>query len=123
MGFFSRSAQKEVFPWTDLISEEQLNDVLSTPGTAFFLFKHSTRCSISTMAKTRFEREWEAPEMPFQLLYLDLLNYRSISDKIESLTGVTHQSPQLIVWKDGKVAYHSSHSAIHAKESIEALTI
>lgn len=122
MGFFSGSAKKEAFPWTELVSQEQLTEVLSTPGTAVFLLKHSTRCSISTMAKNRFERDWEAPTTPFQLVYLDLLNHRDLSARIEELTGVVHQSPQLIVWKDGKVIYHNSHNAINAKESIEAIT-
>lgn len=123
MGLFSHSTPKETFPWTELTSEEQLNEILAAPGKALFFFKHSTRCSISEMAKSRFEREWESPETPFQLLYLDLLNHRDVSGKIEELTGIQHQSPQLIVWRNGKVIYHSSHNAIRAKQSIEALTI
>lgn len=122
MGLFSRSTPKEHFPWTTLTSEEQLTEALSASDKAIFLFKHSTRCTISEMAKNRFEREWTNPEEAFELLYLDLLEYRTISNKIEELTGVQHQSPQLIVWKNGKVIYNNSHNGIQAKESVEALT-
>ncbi len=121
MGFFSRSSA-EVFPWEALTSEEQLQDALNNNTEAVFLFKHSTRCNISSMAKSRFEREWKTPDFPFRLLYLDLLNYRPVSSKIEELTGVRHESPQLIVVKDGEVKYHKSHNAISAVESIEAVT-
>lgn len=122
MGLFSRSTANEKFPWVDLISETQLDDSLNSEDIVF-IFKHSTRCSISVMAKNRFEREWTTPDFPFQLLYLDLLNYRSVSNKIEELTGVQHQSPQLIVVSSGKIIYHNSHNAISAKESIESITM
>lgn len=121
MGFFSRSSA-EVFPWEALTSEEQLQDAFNNSEEVVFIFKHSTRCNISSMAKSRFEREWKTPDFPFRLLYLDLLNYRPVSGKIEELTGVQHESPQLIVVKDGEVKYHNSHNAISAQESIEAVT-
>lgn len=123
MGLFSRSIQKNSFPWTELTSEEQLKEALSIPDKAIFLFKHSTRCNISEMVKNRFERDWINPESAVELYYLDLLNHRNISDKIEELTGIQHQSPQLIIWKDGKVIYHTSHNAIQVRESIAALTL
>lgn len=122
MGFFSRSTANKSFPWIELTSEDQLNESLTSTD-VIFIFKHSTRCSISVMAKSRFEREWATPDFSFQLLYLDLLNYRSVSNKIEELTGVPHQSPQLIVINSGKVIYQQSHNAISAKESIEAITL
>lgn len=123
MGFFSRSSDKQSTPWEDLTSEQQLTDALASQDTAVFLFKHSTRCSISTMAKSRFEREWVNPDFPFKLFYLDLLTYRPISSKIEEVTGVQHQSPQLIVVKNEHVYYSESHSAISAVDGIQSLTI
>jgi len=122
MGFFSRSSEKQLVPWEDLTSEQQLIDAVNATDIAVFIFKHSTRCSISTMAKSRFEREWNTPDFQFKLFYLDLLTYRSISNKIEELTGVQHQSPQLIVVNNGKVVYSESHSAISATDSIQSLT-
>jgi bacillithiol system protein YtxJ len=119
MGIFSSTA-KASFPWKELTSEEQLMEALNTKDVAVFIFKHSTRCSISSMAKTRFEREWSIPEFPFELLYLDLLNFRSVSNKIAEVTGVMHQSPQLIVCKNGEVLYNDSHSGIDAQKSIES---
>ena len=79
------------------------------------LFKHSTRCSISTMAKNRFEREWSVPKEKADVYYLDLIAYRPISNKIADLFNVTHQSPQAILVKNGEVVYHDSHNGISAE--------
>ena len=79
------------------------------------LFKHSTRCSISTMAKNRFEREWSLPKEKADVYYLDLIAYRPISNKITDLFNVTHQSPQAILVKNGEVVYHDSHNGISAQ--------
>jgi len=77
------------------------------------LFKHSTRCSISSMAKNRLERGWDFEEGQGPTMYLlDLIAYRPISNAIASELGVIHESPQLILLKNGKVVMYSSHSAI-----------
>mgnify|MGYP003394247348 CR=1 FL=1 len=109
--------------WLQLIAEEQLMDVnlLSQKSSvkAIVLLKHSTRCSISTMALNRLERSWKLPEKEVPTYILDLLNYRGISAKIEKLYGVMHESPQILVIKNGKCIYTSSHSDINVP-AIEA---
>lgn len=98
--------------WQNLTSEQQFLDLLSNEP-LFAIFKHSTRCSISSMAKNRLEREWN---LDFPAYYLDLLNYRTISNLIAEKSGVEHQSPQLIVFQHGKVIYQASHNAIIVDE-------
>jgi bacillithiol system protein YtxJ len=77
------------------------------------IFKHSTRCSISRMALKQFENEFDFPEKvtPY---FLDLIAFREISNDIASRFGVQHQSPQLILIKNGKAVYNVSHSDIDA---------
>ncbi|TAH42644.1 MAG: bacillithiol system redox-active protein YtxJ [Bacteroidetes bacterium] len=86
------------------------------------LFKHSTRCSISTGALSRLERKWETETgkkvTPY---FLDLIRYRQLSDAIAIQTGVQHESPQLIVLHKGKVLYSASHNGIVYDEIIESL--
>ncbi len=101
--------------WISITSEEQIKDLL-TSQQVFAVFKHSTRCSISSMVKNRLERDW-ASDAP--VYYLDLLSYRNVSDLIAQLSGVVHESPQIIVFKDGKAAFDASHTAIAADEVIE----
>lgn len=94
--------------WITLNSEQQFLDLLASEP-LFAVFKHSTRCSISSMAKSRFEREYN---LDFPVYYLDLIQYRPISNLIASKSGVEHQSPQLIVFQNGKPIYNASHSGI-----------
>ena len=94
--------------WENLTSEQQFSDLLVNQA-LFAVFKHSTRCNISSMVKNRVEREWN---LDFPVYYLDLLNYRSVSNFIASATNIEHESPQLIVFQNGKAIYNGSHSAI-----------
>lgn len=98
--------------WETLNTEQQFLELLKQTPT-FAIFKHSTRCSISAMAKSRVEREWN---YDFPIYYLDLLNYRPISNLIAVQSGIEHASPQLIVFENGKQVYNASHSAIAVEE-------
>lgn len=114
MGFFSKAPKKEALPWIQLSSVEQLSDVLhNVKDKPVLLFKHSTRCSISSMALNGFERNWSG-DVECELYYLDLLKHRDISQKIAELTGVVHQSPQAIVIKGKEIVYEATHSGIDA---------
>ena len=101
--------------WIDLTSEEQLNQVNEQSNTQpVVIFKHSTRCSISIMAKGRLERETAPDNVPFY--YLDLLNHRNISNKIAEKYSVHHESPQILVIKNGECTYDESHNGISMKD-------
>lgn len=79
------------------------------------IFKHSTRCSISRYSLKQFENEFDLEDriIPY---YLDLLNHRDISNAIAERFGVFHQSPQIIVIKDGKAIFDTSHESIDARK-------
>jgi bacillithiol system protein YtxJ len=100
--------------WTAMTDIAQLNEIATSEKPAA-IFKHSTRCSISRMALKQFENEFdsEAEVTPY---FLDLLEHRDISNEIAAKFGVYHQSPQLIVIKNGKAVYDASHSEIDAGE-------
>ena len=120
MGIFSFGS-KSNFDWIDLNSSEQLNEIIEqSTEKPVLLFKHSTRCSISAMAKNRFESEWELNNEVCPTYYLDLITFRPISNEIAEKTGVEHQSPQVIVLKNKEVIYQASHNGIDAK-AIQAL--
>ena len=95
---------------TDLKQLEHLKE--SSFQDPILFFKHSTRCSISLMALNRFEREWNNKTV--KSYFLDLLNYREVSNQIANLFEVEHQSPQVLLIKDGVCVYHTSHNAINA---------
>ncbi|MBL7713048.1 MAG: bacillithiol system redox-active protein YtxJ [Chitinophagaceae bacterium] len=78
------------------------------------IFKHSTRCSISMMAKGRLERA-EAPES-VDFYYLDLLSYRPVSAKVAEVFSVHHESPQVLLIKNGECTYEETHNGISMED-------
>ena len=106
--------------WKNLSSEADLQTAIAASNSKnVVLFKHSTRCSISSMAKSRLERGWNISEAEADIYYLDLIQFRNVSNAIATNLGVQHQSPQVILLRNGKAIYNASHSAIDA-QSIKA---
>ena len=104
----NKEQPKSSINWIPLTEINQLDEIIANSNTKYqAIFKHSTRCGISSGVLRQFERQENIDEVDFY--YLDLLSYRSISDEIATRFGVLHQSPQLIVLKDGLVTTHGSH--------------
>jgi len=103
--------------WLSLTSEEQLNEIKSNSSRPSVIFKHSTRCSISATALSRLERSWNKQEVDgIDFYFLDLLNHRPVSSKVEDIFGVQHQSPQVLVIQNGACIYNASHLGISYNE-------
>lgn len=83
------------------------------------IFKHSTRCSISKMVLSRFERENKGISM--NAFFLDLLMYRDISNQISEDYDIKHESPQLLIIKGGQCIAHANHNAINQLDLSEYL--
>jgi bacillithiol system protein YtxJ len=102
--------------WIELTDLGQLNEIMDlSHEQPVVIFKHSTRCSISRMALKQFENEFDL-EGSITPYFLDLLNHRDISQEIATRFDVYHQSPQLLLIKEGKSIYDASHSDIDAVE-------
>lgn len=102
--------------WIPLTESEQLQEIKSSPNKSI-IFKHSTRCSISMMAKKRLEMEAVLIPQEVPVYYLDLLNHREISNTIAEIFQVVHQSPQLLVIKNGDCVFEASHGEISGAEA------
>jgi bacillithiol system protein YtxJ len=101
--------------WITLNSLEQLELIKEkSTTTPQIIFKHSTRCSISSMALSRLERADTVPAADFY--YLDLIANRNISNSIAEIFDVYHQSPQILLIKNGECIYDESHSGISMDE-------
>lgn len=101
--------------WNALNTEEILDEVKVVSTTRpVILFKHSTRCSISSMAKNRVEKI--PNDTPALFYYLDLLNYRGLSNKIAEVYSLPHESPQVLLIVNGECVYEESHNGINAQD-------
>jgi len=105
--------EKKVAPWIPLTSMEQLAGIKEkSTMKAQVIFKHSTTCGISRMVINRFNEDYDILSGDLDLYYLDLHSFRPLSNKVEELFQVRHESPQLLVVKNGEVVAHESHSGI-----------
>lgn len=113
--FSSTPTSQSVFDWGSLTDLQQLEEVISNSyERTVVVFKHSTRCSISRFALSRFENEFRFTKEEILPFYLDLLSFREISNELAHRFDVEHQSPQIIVIKNGKAIYAASHENIDA---------
>ena len=124
MGFFDKFkserdiAKEEIktVPWIELTDVGTLDEIARiSHEKPVAILKHSTRCGISRMVLRQFEKDYNLNEDQVELYFLDLLNHREVSNKIASKFNVPHQSPQLIIIKDGKVVHDASHNAVSAE--------
>jgi bacillithiol system protein YtxJ len=111
-----KALKESKMDWNELTDLGQLDEILFISNEKpVAIFKHSTRCSISRMALKQFENEFNSADKvtPY---FLDLIAHRDISNAIANRFDITHQSPQLLLIKDGKAIYNVSHSDIDAEE-------
>ena len=108
--------------WIPLESVDQVNQIVErSKEKPCVIFKHSTRCSISSMAKFRLEGDWDISENEIEAYYLDLIAHRDVSNYISEELSVYHESPQIILIKNGEVTYDASHLDITVDELKECL--
>lgn len=99
---------------------DQLEGIKNKQGFSL-IFKHSTRCSISMMAKRRFEMDWDSLPADMPVYFLDLIQHRDISNKIAQDFSVHHESPQMLVIKDGECILDQSHGSISVDEAMSVM--
>lgn len=107
--------------WRTISSQEDLEEAIATSLTRdVIIFKHSTTCSISHMVKLRLESSWSFTNevLPY---YLDLKQYRTVSNEIAERFNVAHESPQILLIRKGECIYDASHFDISVDELKETL--
>ncbi len=99
--------------WKNLSDEGQLNQIIKDSfEKGIVIFKHSTRCGTSAMAKHMLESAWDFGRDELDFYYLDIFAHRPISNLIAKKFKVVHHSPQIIIIKNGEAAYDTSHHNI-----------
>ncbi len=114
-GDTSTNQEKGALPWQQLNSLDQLEQIeQDSKAKPVAIFKHSTSCGISRMALRSFESEYDIDASMLDLYFLDLKAYREVSNEVANHFEVQHQSPQLILIKNGTAVYNESHGSISA---------
>ncbi|MCL1674904.1 bacillithiol system redox-active protein YtxJ [Elizabethkingia meningoseptica] len=118
MGIFDLFKNKEELkgsPWHIIESEAELKQAIEESyHHKVAIFKHSTRCFISKMVLKNFETGLRNSTLSdYKFYYLDLLQFKPLSNKISEDLMIRHESPQIIVLEDGKAIYNASHENIN----------
>ena len=104
--------------WIPLTTEDQLSQLIEKSASVpQAIFKHSSGCSTSVMVLNRLERSSITDNIDFN--FLDLLTYRNISNKVASDFNVIHESPQILLIRNGECVYDESHLGINIDELAE----
>ncbi len=106
--------------FTPLENEEQLSEIKKAKGYNV-IFKHNTTCPISKSVRRQFEEEADTLPEVSSVYFLDLLANRNLSDAIAEEFNVKHESPQLLLIKDGRCTYNKSLYDISAEGTAEAI--
>ncbi len=122
MGLFKRlfgdvseeaTSVRKSLNWIPLNEPDHLDQILERSELRpQIIYKHSTTCGISSMVLNMFIRAYDFEEDKADLYFLDIHQYRNISNALAERTGVRHESPQLIIIRNGEVLVHTSHGAI-----------
>lgn len=111
--FWKKSEPKEGVNWNQLSSEAQIESLIEeSKDQPILIYKHSIRCGISSMVLERLERTWTSVDNPIKPYILDLISFRDVSNAVAQTFGVYHESPQVILIKDGKAIYNASHMQV-----------
>ncbi len=106
--------------WIPITSKEQIEEIKNLSNhKPQLIFKHSTRCSISSIAKSRLEKSL-APE-GVDFYFLDLIEHKQISNQIAEDFSVYHESPQVLLIKNGECIFDESHTGISMDEIADQL--
>lgn len=104
--------------WKVLSDVAELDEIINRSASKpQVIFKHSIRCSISSVAKGRLDRSDSPSNVDFY--YLDLVNYREISNKIAEVFMIDHESPQVLVIRNGECVYDESHMGINMQDILK----
>lgn len=120
-GLFGKSTSEDTnkidLNWQILTEVSQIASIIETSKVKpVVIFKHSTTCGISRMVLRNFENSLNIEDNKIDLYYLDLKAFRAVSNEIAIQFQVLHQSPQLLIIKNGIAVYHASHHSIVASE-------
>ncbi|HMB41067.1 MAG TPA: bacillithiol system redox-active protein YtxJ [Balneolaceae bacterium] len=119
MGFLSRL--KDSFStdlnvsehWNQPETENDLDPIFSNNDRLSAIFKHSAACGTSAFALRDMEKILPETAGNVDFYIIEVRAQRKLSDRIAQKTGVRHESPQLILIKNGEALWNASHSAIY----------
>lgn len=110
--------------WMDITSGETIESAIEKSfSQPVVIYKHSTRCGLSSVVKSRLERSWSMEPLPATCYFLNLIQYRQLSDNLSNQFQVIHESPQILIIVDGVCIFHDSHMGVNHSAIKQAISL
>ena len=108
--------------WNQLTEEGQIDQILEqSKNQPQLIYKHSARCSVCWFSKSELENAADEIGSQADMNFVDVINSRNVSNKLAEVLGIKHESPQVILIKDGEAIWHDSHGSIKGAKVLEQL--
>lgn len=119
---FGKSSKKEIFEWEELTSTEEVDEILLASNENIqVIYKHSRTCGICYISRSSLEKMTEETRHSIDLYMVDVIRDRPISKYIAEKVGVRHESPQMLIIKDGEVVWHGSHYKVKLANLVDVV--
>ncbi len=112
---FSKKETDPTFSWNQIIDQAELNDIISSSAfsrSSILLFKHSSRCGISRMVLSRFEKKYADSLEDISCYLINVIDQRNLSNFLSEHYNVIHESPQLLLVSGDTCLSNASHNGI-----------
>lgn len=109
--------------WHQIQTAEEAQQAIDSSNGAILFFKHSTRCSISSMALNRLASSSADLAEQMNVCYIDLIANRDLSNWLSEQLGVRHESPQVILVKDESVKLVLNHMQITSSAILQKVSV
>lgn len=107
--------------WVVPESNEQLHELIKDGRHPVLIYKHSYNCGTCIFSKLNVEKLFGEYGEKATFIFIDVITQRSISNHIAEFAGVKHESPQVLLFKEGELIWHESHGAITESGLMKAL--
>lgn len=97
----------------ELCTPDELDSVLASPDPVL-LFKHSPTCGVSAQANDEILQLLEGPALGAPVWRIPVQAGRAASNAVATRFGIRHESPQVILVRDGVALWHASHFRVTA---------
>lgn len=119
---FGIKSNKEEFKWEEITSVEEVDEIhLASNEKIQVIYKHSRTCGVCYISRNSLEKMEDEIRQSIDLYMVDVIRDRPISQYIAEKYGIRHESPQMLIIKDGEVIWHGSHYKVKLDNLVENL--
>ncbi|MDZ7805670.1 MAG: bacillithiol system redox-active protein YtxJ [Gracilimonas sp.] len=122
--FNNNTVDEDYLQWRRLSTFSDVKKLNDASHSKFqLIYKHSTRCATSYFALKNLQNFPEEKLQKLDLYIIDVISQRQLSHEISEYFKVRHESPQVIILKDGQLIWNASHGDVRTEVILKAINL